>query len=147
MAVTLRHVGIVVQDLPRMAAFYRDRLGFTQEKRALETGNFIDTILGARNVEVTTVKLTSPSGGMIELLHFTSPCDATHEPHKRLFSPGLTHIALTVDNLDHLYEQLCREGTKFVAPPAISADGRAKVAFCCDPEANYLELVEPLYAA
>lgn len=149
MSAALRHVGIVVSDLPKMTAFYRDLFGFSQEKRALEFGNFIDTILGAPGVRVTTVKLTSPNGGMIELLHFESPrtADGAAESHRTLFSAGLTHIALTVKNIDRLYEQLSRDGTKFVAPPAVSVDGRAKVAFCRDPEENYLELVESIYVA
>lgn len=148
MSTTLRHVGIVVSDVSTMTTFYRDLLGFSQEKRAVESGDFIDTILGASAVRVTTVKLTSPSGGMIELLHFESPQSSVGaaKPRTTLFSMGLTHIALTVHNLDQLCTTLSRAGIRCVAPPAVSVDGLAKVAFCRDPEDNYLELVEPLYA-
>jgi hypothetical protein len=35
-------------------------------------------------------------------------------------------------------------GIDFNAPPQQAPDGGAKVTFCCDPEGNFLELVEVL---
>jgi predicted enzyme related to lactoylglutathione lyase len=55
---------------------------------------------------------------------------------------GPTHVALNVTNLDELYIRLSDAGVPFNAPPSMSPDGCAKVAFCQDPDGTFIELVE-----
>ena len=72
----IRHTGIVVADLEASLKFYQDILGFSIVKKMDETGDFIDNILLLENVKVTTVKMASSSGQMIELLKYQShPAD------------------------------------------------------------------------
>jgi catechol 2,3-dioxygenase-like lactoylglutathione lyase family enzyme len=138
---SLRHFGIVVSDLNRALDFYQRLLGLSVQRRMDESGEFLDRLLGVSNAHVTTVKLAAGSGPtLLELLDFHSP---ESQPITRtVFSQGPTHVAFTVANLSGLYEKLTAEGIRFVSPVQTSPDGRAKVAFCFDPDGNLLELVE-----
>jgi catechol 2,3-dioxygenase-like lactoylglutathione lyase family enzyme len=140
----IRHIGIVVNDLERALSFYRDLLGMTVVRKMDESGDFIDKLLGLVNASVTTVKLSlGPSPTLIELLHFKSPARPVESAcTKKVFTPGLSHIAFTVPDVDLLYRRLSEAGIVFNAPPELSVDGGAKVAYCRDPEGNFLELVQ-----
>ena len=137
----IRHTGLVVNDLELALHFWRDLLGFSIDKKMDESGPHIDAMMGLRNVEVTTVKMSAPEGGVIELLHFKS------HPQKggwsgKPYTTGFTHIALTVNNLDECYKTLSKYGVEFPASPQFSPDGAIKVIYCRGPEAILLELVE-----
>jgi catechol 2,3-dioxygenase-like lactoylglutathione lyase family enzyme len=139
----IRHTGIVVVDLDRALTFWCDLLGFRVIKRTVESGPYLDSMMGLRNAKVTTVKLAAPDENLIELLHFHSHRDEPAwrgTPH----STGLTHIALTVDDLDAEYARLGTAGVRFFSPPQTSPDGNVKVTYGSGPEGLLLELVEVL---
>jgi len=138
----IRHTGVVVADLETSLHFYQDLLGFRVTKQMEEAGKYIDTVLSLRNVKVTTVKLSSPSGQMIELLKYQSyPAERAV---REICEIGISHIAFTVGNLDVEYKKLKDKGIQFNSPPQVSPDGYAKVAFCRAPEGTLIELVEVL---
>ena len=138
----IRHTGIVVVDLEASLHFYRDLLGFQIVKQMEEAGDYIDNISSLRNVKVTTVKVTSPSGQMIELLKYHS--HPAEQKMRKICEIGISHIAFTVDDLDFEYERLKDKGIQFNSPPQLSPDGYAKVTFCGAPEGTLIELVEVL---
>ena len=138
----IRHTGIVVIDLETSLHFYRDLLGFQIAKQMEESGDYIDNISLLRNVKVTTVKLASLSGQMIELLKYHSHPE--EQKTRRICEIGISHIAFTVNNLDAEYERLKDKGIQFNSPPQLSPDGYAKVTFCRAPEGTLVELVEVL---
>jgi catechol 2,3-dioxygenase-like lactoylglutathione lyase family enzyme len=141
MITEIRHTGLVVADLERALRFWRDLLGFRVVKQLEESGPHIDAMLGLRDVKLTTVKLAAPDKGLIELLQFHSHPDRPSWNGKP-YSTGLTHIALTVDDLDGVHRELADAGVKFLAPPQRSPDGIVKVTYCRGPEDLLLELVE-----
>ena len=138
----IRHTGVVVMDLEPSLYFYRDLLGFQVAKQMEEAGDYVDNISSLRNVKVTTVKLTSLSGQMIELLKYHS--HAAEQREREICEIGISHIAFTVDDLDTEYERLRGKGIQFNSPPQLSPDGYAKVTFCRAPEGTLVELVEVL---
>lgn len=143
MITAVRHTGLVVADLDRALHFWCDVLGFRVVKQMDETGPHIDAMMSLRDVRVTTAKLAAPDGNLIELLHFHSHPDRP-KWEGTPYSTGLTHVALTVDDLDRLILTLTQEGVSFPAPPQISPDGYAKVIYANGPEGLLLELVEVL---
>ena len=143
MITQFRHAGIVVTDLERALRFYRDELGFVIKKQMDESGPCLEKILALPAVRVTTVKMTAPDGGMIELLKFHSHPETRNEL-PRANQIGTSHIALTVKNLDQAYARLTSIGIQFNAPPQRSPDGMVKVTFCRDPDGTLIELVEML---
>jgi len=138
----IRHTGIVVEDLEASIRFYRDLLGFVTVRQMEESGDYLDNILAIKGIEVTTIKMTAPDGQMIELLKFHS--HPREKKQRKANDIGITHIALTVNNLDDAYHSLKAKGIKFNSCPKQSPDGYAKVAFCLAPEGTYIELVEVL---
>jgi catechol 2,3-dioxygenase-like lactoylglutathione lyase family enzyme len=139
----VRHVGLVVADLEMALTFWCDVLGFSVVRRMDESGPHIDAMMGLNEVTVTTVKLAAPDGNLVELLHFYSHQD---QPAWRgmPYSTGLTHVALTVVDLDAACKKLSEIGVVFNAPPQRSPDGCVKLTYCRGPEGILLELVEVL---
>ena len=138
----IRHTGIVIDDLEASLYFYRELLGFQIVKQMEEAGDYIDNISSLRNVRITTVKMASPSGQMIELLKYHS--HPAQQKGREIYEIGISHIAFTVDDLDIEYERLRGKGIQFNSTPQLSPDGYAKVAFCRAPEGTLIELVEGL---
>ena len=139
----IRHFGIVVTDMEKSLEFYRDMLGFKIKIDALEEGKFIDAILGLKDVKVRTIKMFADDGNLIELLWYQSHKSKQIE-NKEIFDIGASHPAFTVENLDEEYKRLKEKGIKFISLPQISPNGKAKVAFCYDPDGVPVELVEEL---
>ena len=63
------HINIVVSDLERSVSFYTDVLGFKETKRALLQGDWIEHIVGLKDVQAEVVYINSSP--RIELLHYT----------------------------------------------------------------------------
>jgi len=143
MITSIRHIGIVSKNLERSLSFYCDLLGFEVIKRMGESGEYIDRMLVLEGVKVTTVKMAASDGNLIELLSFHSH-KGEQECERKLYDIGISHLALTVDDLDYVYQKLISNGVTFNAPPQPSPDGYAKVTFCMDPDGNFIELVEVL---
>ena len=138
----LRHIGIVVTNMEKSLELYRDCFGFRVVWDEIEQGNFIDNLLDMEKVKVRTVKLKDKHGGMVELLQYYSHLGKSDE--NLISKIGCSHLALTVNDLDLLYEELTQQGIKFNYPVQTSSDGNVKVAFCRDPDGTWIELVEEL---
>jgi catechol 2,3-dioxygenase-like lactoylglutathione lyase family enzyme len=143
MANTTRHVGIVVKDLAKTTDFWINLIGFRLHIDAKEISPYIDELLGIANPELRTVKLIDENGFIIELLEFANyPAKDNWEGN--LASTGLTHIALTVIDLDSLTSKLKENDHKFISKVKNSPNGAVKVVFVTGPEGLMLELVEQL---
>ena len=143
MANTTRHVGIVVKDLAKTTDFWINLIGFKLHIDAKEISPYIDELLGIANPELRTVKLIDENGFIIELLEFANyPAKENWEGN--LATTGLTHIALTVSNLESLTTKLKENNYKFISEIRKSPNGAVKVVFLRGPEGLMLELVEPL---
>ena len=141
--IAVRHAGVSVRDLEKSLAFYRDGLGLTVRLKADEGGPFLEEILGFPGVRVTTVKLGAEQGPtLVELLRYDEP-KPSPGLGRDVYDLGSSHLALTVTDLDGLYDDLTKAGVVFRSPPRLAPDGRAKVAFCADPDGTPVELVEP----
>lgn len=141
----IRHVGLVVKDLEKSLDFYCGILGLTIYKRCEEKGEYIDKLVSIKNVRVEWAKLNVPEGGLIELLQYHSHPDKAKNP-KIIPSNklGSGHIALTVANLEKVYNTLTKKGYKCNSQPLFSPEGKTKILYCHDPDGIILELVEDL---
>jgi catechol 2,3-dioxygenase-like lactoylglutathione lyase family enzyme len=139
----IRHTGIVVTDMEASLHFYRDLLGLEIWGEAVEQGSYIDSVTGLNGVRVQWVKLKAPDGGLIELLQYHS------HPRVRIgkvgsADVGCSHVAFTIAEYDDAYEKLSGAGVTFNAAPVTSPNGKARVAYCHDPDGTIIELVEEL---
>jgi catechol 2,3-dioxygenase-like lactoylglutathione lyase family enzyme len=143
MANTTRHVGIVVKDLAKTKNFWINLIGFKLHIDAKEISPYIDELLGITNPELRTIKLIDENGFIIELLEFANyPAKDNWEGN--LATTGLTHIALTVSDLESLTSKLKENDYKFISEIKNSPNGAVKVVFVTGPEGLMLELVEQL---
>ena len=136
---SIRHLGIVVRDIDKSLEFYK-YLGYEVVADVKEDGKFIDKILGLRDSDLRTVKMTYMGRHMIELLHYINPI--SEDNLKRVNFVGCSHFALSVSDIESLYKNLLKIGVEFISEPI--SNGKVKVAFCKDPNDVYLELVEEL---
>jgi catechol 2,3-dioxygenase-like lactoylglutathione lyase family enzyme len=136
-------VGIVVNDLEKTKDFWINTLGFKLHIEAKEESPYIDELLAIRNPRLTTVKLIDSNGFVIELLKFENH-QVGNSWSGDLKTTGLTHIALTVGNLDELADRLKKENYQTLSEIKISPNKKVKVLFVRGPEAIMLELVQEL---
>ncbi len=136
-------MGIVVNDLEKTRDFWINILGFKLHIEAKEETPYIDELLAIRDPALTTVKLIDSNGFIIELLKFEN-YQIENSWSGNLKTTGLTHIALTVDNLDELVEVLAKDNYQTVSDIKVSPNGKVKVVFVKGLEGLMLELVEEL---
>jgi len=140
--IEIRHGGIVVNNLQKSLDFFVNVLGFRIFKKMNEKGKYIDSVLNLKKADVTTVKMKAPDSSVIELLKFKNY--RTSNNLKKIYSSGLTHISLTVKDLDKTFKLLEKKKIKFFSIPQVTPDRSAKVVFCRGPENLILELVQVL---
>jgi catechol 2,3-dioxygenase-like lactoylglutathione lyase family enzyme len=139
----VRHTGIVVHDLEKMAEFYRS-LGFIDENRAVECGPFIEQVVDLAGVKIEWIKMRSPDGCMLELLQYHSHPQTVESDMAKANDLGCSHLALTVDDITSACEEIVRAGGSVGNLPATAPNGKVKVAYCHDPEGVLIEIVEEL---
>ena len=136
-------MGIVVNDLEKTKDFWINTLGFKLHIEAKEESPYIDELLAITDPRVTTVKLIDSNRFIIELLKFEN-YQVGNSWSGDLKTTGLTHIALTVDNLDELGDRLKKENYQTLSEIKTSPNKKVKVLFIRGPEAIMLELVQEL---
>ena len=139
----VRHTGIVVNEIENAIKFWVNLLGFKVVLDQIEEGEFINNLLGLKNVSVRTVKLAAQDGSLVELLHFIS--------HKSLptwdgnpYKTGLTHIAFNVADISNVVSILEQNGYSQVNRYQKSPNGKVLVCYVKGFEGLLLELVEQL---
>jgi catechol 2,3-dioxygenase-like lactoylglutathione lyase family enzyme len=133
----------VVNDLEKTRDFWINTLGFNLHIEAKEESPYIDELLAIKDPSLTTVKIIDSNGFIIELLKFEN-YQVENSWSGDLKTTGVTHIALTVDNLDQLVESLGKQNYQTLSEIKISPNKKVKVVFVKGPEAIMLELVEEL---
>lgn len=139
----VRHIGLVVKDLEKSLKFWCETLDFSVVKIMEEKGEYLDLMMGLQNVDVKTAKLSDKNGNLIELLYFKNYSD-DNDLIKKPYSNGLTHIALTVDNLEKTIGKLQKLNLIKSNIPVISPDGKVKVVYARCLEGLLIEFVQEL---
>lgn len=101
-AVGIDHVAIAVQDLEESIRFYTSVLGFELTERRRTEGKqtaMISAVLKAGPVTVVLLQGTSPDSQVSKFVEH--------------FGPGVQHIAIGVEDLPALAEELKGEGMEF----------------------------------
>ena len=133
----------MVNDLEKTRDFWINTLGFKLHIEAKEESPYIDELLAIKKPSLTTVKLIDSKGFIIELLKFEN-YQVENSWSGDLKTTGLTHIALTVDNLNELVEILRKLDYQTLSEIKTSPNKKVKVVFVRGPEGIILELVQEL---
>lgn len=141
--IRLRHIGIVVRDLEKSVKFYEDLLSLVLVNEMLEEGKYVEDLVGIQDASIKWAKLKAQDGTVFELLEYqnTQTQDKDNYPANRL---GCSHVAISVENIELIYEKLQGYGCKCNSKPLFSPDGKVKVMYCHDIDGTILEIVEEL---
>jgi catechol 2,3-dioxygenase-like lactoylglutathione lyase family enzyme len=137
-----RHVGIVVNDIEKQLFFYRDLLGLEILYHEIESGKFLETILSISELKIDIYKLGIKGSTIVELLHYLDKDNESKDKH--INDNGITHFAITISDLDNVYNSLKSYGVQFLSPPQVNFSKTHQVCFCRDFENNLIELVQEL---
>ena len=133
----------MVNDLEKTRDFWINTLGFKLHIEAKEESPYIDELLTIKDPRLTTIKLIDSKGFIIELLKFEN-YQVENSWSGDLKTTGLTHIALSVDNLDELVDILRKLDYQTISEIKTSPNKKVKVVFVRGPEGIMLELVQEL---
>lgn len=142
---TVTHIGITVADLERSVKFYSVNFGFSYLRGAHFTEPFFAKNLALyrlppETTECRTAVLESPDRGVqLELFHFSDMLRAERTPWNRC---GITHFAVTTDDVSAMAEQMRANGVEFCIDVGVRPDGGHWV-FVRDPDGNLIEVMEP----
>ena len=139
----IQHTAISTGDMEQALSFYRDLLGFEVESDiSLEQDSSGDAgrIMALDGV-ACRVAMLRIGESRIELFEFHSPAPKPASPDRPVCDHGITHVALSVTDIDTEYERLRRAGMSFHCPP-IQLGSRAKATYGRDPDGNVVELLE-----
>lgn len=134
-----RHVGIVVNNMKTMSEFYCDVFNLNILYDKIEEGKFLNTIIGENRARAHILKLGKNNTIFLELLDYNI---SKKSKAKKIIDHGITHFALTVENIDTTYKELLNRKITVINPPKETKDKQVKVCFCLDPENNFIELVQ-----
>lgn len=139
----LRHTGIVVNNLDKCLNFYLS-LGFDEVSREIETGSYIDNLVGLNNVKLECAKLALNENITLELLKYHSHPYENNDLPRMSNRVGCSHIALTVSNILECFNLISQNGGGSINQIQTSPNRKVKVVYCYDPEGNIIEVVEEL---
>lgn len=114
------HIGIPVQDMDKMIAFYTEIMGLTVNLRYVFDGGEL-VLLGKTETDV-----------QIELI-WREQSNEDERPH----------LCFEVEDLDATAAAMKAKGATFQVDPRVVNDGHNRNAWVVDPEGMRIELLEP----
>lgn len=117
MIIGIEHTAIAAEDIVTLADWYVDMLGFEINYKS-----------------PNAIFVRAENGTMLEIIHAEG-----ERPAATLKTPGIRHLALSVEDFDAAFVRLKSRGVHFISDPMESKGNR--VVFFTDPEGNVLHLL------
>jgi catechol 2,3-dioxygenase-like lactoylglutathione lyase family enzyme len=138
--VAFNHVGQCVTDLDRSKRFYCELLEFTLEREIQPPDETSARLMSLTPPLAMTAAYLVRDGLVLELLHFAAPGQTVTYRPRTMNEPGLTHLSLSVDDLDGVLARIAEFGGEVIASSNIGAG-----VFVRDPDGQLLELLPMAY--
>ena len=122
-----RHVGLVTPNIDRSLNFYLKILNFKLIKKKIENRKLIKKLLRVKDGNLTTYKIGLNKKIILELLDFKIK---RKNLNLKLNDNGLTHISLTVKNIENLKRRIKKNKISFNSKILRSDDQKVKLVFC-----------------
>jgi catechol 2,3-dioxygenase-like lactoylglutathione lyase family enzyme len=139
-SVAFNHVGQCVTDLARSKRFYCELLGFAFQREVNPPDDVSAKLLGLDAPLGMTATYLGRDGLVLELLHFAAPGRTAGYRPRAMNDPGLTHISLSVDDLEGVLAKIADYGGEVLPDTNIGAG-----VFVRDPDGQLLELLPMEY--
>ena len=134
------HVGQCVTDLERSKRFYCELFGFTLEREIEPPDESSAQLLSLTPPLGMTAAYIVRDGLVLELLHFAAARQTRPFRPRTVNEPGLTHLSLSVDDIDAVCARVPDYGGEVIAASNIGA-----AVFVRDPDGQLLELLPMAY--
>jgi catechol 2,3-dioxygenase-like lactoylglutathione lyase family enzyme len=138
------HVGVTVDDLEAVTAFFLN-LGLEQEGQSqIVEGDWVDTVVGLNDVRVEVVMLRAHNGGTkLELSKFHRPVDERGPQSAPANQLGLCNVAFAVDDIQAVVDRLHEDGFDLVGEVGVYEDAY-RMCYVRGPEGIIVSLAEQL---
>jgi catechol 2,3-dioxygenase-like lactoylglutathione lyase family enzyme len=133
------HVGQCVTDLERSRRFYVELFGFTVEREIRPPDDPTARLLGLEPPLGMTACYLRRDGLVLELLHFAAR-DTRAARERTMDEPGLTHVSLSVEDVDGLLGRVAEYGGEVLAGTNIGT-----ACFVRDPDGQLVEILPMSY--
>lgn len=130
------HVGIAVEDVETVAAFYRETFGFETAGSFTVAGDAFATGIGVDAATGRFVRL-SMDGVLLELVEYEPAGTALDRGSVR--DPGSVHVAVSCGDVEAFYDDLGPD-VETISEPVTTESGTT-ILFVRDPEGNLVEVV------
>jgi lactoylglutathione lyase len=138
---TFNHVGQCVTDLARSRRFYEEVFGFEFWREITPDDSPSDRLLRLQPPIGMTACYLRRDGLILELLHFGGSGARSGPPAVRAMNePGLTHVSLSVDDLDLACRRVIEHGGEVLDDTNIGFG-----VFVRDPDGQLVELLPMAY--
>jgi catechol 2,3-dioxygenase-like lactoylglutathione lyase family enzyme len=137
------NVGIVVDDLPAMIAFFRE-LGLELEGRATIEGEWAGRVTGLRGQRVEIAMMRTPDGhGRLELSRFLTPAAVADHRNAPVNALGYLRVMFAVDDLDETLVRLGKHGAELV-DEVVQYEDAYRLCYIRGPEGLLIGLAQDL---
>jgi lactoylglutathione lyase len=134
------HVGQCVTDLARSKRFYCELFDFTCEREIHPPDESSAQLMSLTPPLGMTAAYLVRDGLVLELLHYSAPDQTRPFRARTMNEPGLTHLSLSVDDVDAVCARVPEFGGEVVESTNIGA-----AVFVRDPDGQLLELLPMAY--
>jgi catechol 2,3-dioxygenase-like lactoylglutathione lyase family enzyme len=131
------HYGVIVTDLDRMVAFYRDTLGLDVLDRFSVSGAAFAEAVGVPGATGRFAHLDA-GGARVELVAYDPPGEDRSGP--AVNDAGGTHLGFSVPDVD-AFDETLPSSVETLSEPRTSESG-TRILFVRDPEGNLVEVIE-----
>ena len=138
--VVFNHVGQCVTDLERSKRFYCELLGFTLEREIQPPDAGSAQLMSLTPPLAMTASYLVRDGLVLELLHFAAPGQTQPFRPRTMNEPGLTHISLSVEDVDGVLARVEAFGGEVLSDTNIGGG-----VFIKDPDGQLVELLPMEY--
>jgi catechol 2,3-dioxygenase-like lactoylglutathione lyase family enzyme len=142
LSVSFSHVGIVVRNLDRAVAFYRDGLGFAVAE-AWPVGSEFGTLMEIDGVALRSQFLRRDELA-IELLCYDEPGFVGDGERRRVNQLGVNHLCFRVADVDDAATKVAEHGGVVLDHTRTTfgeGTGLMDFVYCTDPDGTRIELM------
>jgi catechol 2,3-dioxygenase-like lactoylglutathione lyase family enzyme len=137
------HVGIVVDDLAAVTAFFVE-LGLKLQGEATVEGGWVDRVVGLEGVRAEIAMVETPDGhGRLELTKFHAPSGRGGDRHALANTPGIRHVTFAVDDIKAVVAGLRARGGELLGEVERYGDSYL-LCYVRGPEGIIVELAEQI---
>ena len=137
------NVGIVVDDLPRTIAFFRE-LGLELEGQATIEGEWSGRVTGLRDQRVEIAMMRTPDGhSRIELSRYLTPPAVADHRNAPVNALGYLRVMFAVDDIDDTLTRLREHGAQLVGE-VVQYEDVYRLCYIRGPEGLLIGLAQEL---